>query len=157
MDCAKQVLRGACRAAEISDLHNEKRRVLMTRSRPFGVSALAVLALVAAVLAGIHTLQFLHLLPFFIGPVSFWGFDLLGAVLSGVIALIWLWAAKMLWEVDQQGWLFVTIVALLTLIFDVAAVIGGSALQAMLPAIIVSGLVLVYCLWPSTRDAFAPA
>ena len=38
------------------------------RERPIGVTILAILAAVAAVLAAIHALQFLGIIPFFIGP-----------------------------------------------------------------------------------------
>jgi len=129
----------------------------MTTTRPIGVTILAILAVIAAVIAGIHTLQYLHLFPFFLGPVTFFGFDLLGAVMWGVLCAIYVWVAKMLWEMDQQGWLFVVIVACLTLVFDFLAVIGGSTLNAELPSIIVAALILAYCLWPSTREAFAQA
>ena len=38
------------------------------RARPIGVTILAILAGVAAVLAAIHALQFLGIIPFFVGP-----------------------------------------------------------------------------------------
>jgi hypothetical protein len=47
------------------------------KERPVGVTILAILAGIAAVLAAINALQFLGIIPFFIGPVairtfSFW-------------------------------------------------------------------------------------
>lgn len=128
----------------------------MTRSRPFGVTLLAILAGIAAVVAGIHTLQFLHLFPFFRGPVAFFGFDLLAAVLWGVLTVIYVWVAKMLWDLDPQGWLFVVIVACFNLVLDFLAVLGTSTWEAMLPGILVSGVILAYSLWPRTREAFGP-
>ena len=53
----------------------------MTKSRPIGVTILAILAALGAIMAIIHTLQMLHLLPVFFGPVRFFAFDLLGAIL----------------------------------------------------------------------------
>jgi hypothetical protein len=129
----------------------------MIQSRPFGVSALAILAGFAGVVAAIHTLQFLHLLPFFIGPVAFFGFDLLAALMWGLIAIIYWWVAKMLWEMDPQGWLFVVILASLNLFFDFLALIGGSSLESMIVSIILNAVILVYCLWPTTRQSFAQA
>jgi hypothetical protein len=129
----------------------------MTQSRPIGVTLLAVLAGVAAVVAAIHTLQFLHLFPFFLGSVAFFSFDLLAAVLWGFLTVIYVWVAKMLWELDQQGWLFVVVLAFINLVLDVLAVIGTSTWEAMLPGILVSGAILAYCLWPRTREAFGPA
>jgi hypothetical protein len=46
------------------------------KTRPFGVTLLAILAGIAAFLAIVHTLQFLHLLPFNLGgTVRFFAFD----------------------------------------------------------------------------------
>jgi hypothetical protein len=127
----------------------------MTRSRPIGVTILAILAGVAAVVAGIHTLQYLHLLPFYFGAVAFFGFDLFAALLWGLLTAIYIWVARMLWELDPQGWTFVVIVAFINIVLDLLAVIGASTWEAMLPGILVSGVILAYCLWPRTREAFA--
>jgi hypothetical protein len=129
----------------------------MTHSRPFGVTLLAVLAALAAIVAAIHALQFLHLLPFFLGPMAFFGFDLFAALLWALNAVIYVWVAKLLWELNPQGWLFVVIVAGLNLLFDLIAVIGASSFAALLPSFIVNAVILVYCLWPRTREAFAHA
>ena len=40
------------------------------KERPIGVTILAILTGVAAVLAAIHALQFLEIFPFFIGHVT---------------------------------------------------------------------------------------
>ena len=129
----------------------------MSSSRPFGVAVLAALALLGALAAAINALQFLHLLPITVGSLAFFGFDLLGAVLSIALALIYLWVAKMLWELDPQGWLFVVFMASINLIFDVVAVIGLSSVQALSGSILVNVLMLVYCFWPATRAAFKHA
>ena len=129
----------------------------MIQSRPVGVSLLAILAGLAGVVAAIHTLQFLHLMPFFIGPVAFFGFDLLAALMWGLVAIIYWWVAKMLWEMDPQGWLFVVILSSLNLFFDFLALIGGSSLESMSVSIILNAVILVYCLWPTTRQSFAQA
>ena len=60
----------------------------MEKKRPFGVTLLAILAAVAAIVAIIHTLQMLHLWPIWVGPVQFFTFDLLGAILWGILALL---------------------------------------------------------------------
>ena len=63
----------------------------IARHRPFGITLLALLAGLAALVALWHTLQYLHLLPFTLGPLQFYGFDLLGALLWGGLTAIWVW------------------------------------------------------------------
>ena len=128
----------------------------MARSRPFGVTLLAIFALLAAVVAGYHTLQMLHLMPIRLagGEVKFFTFDLLGAILWGVMLLIYLWVFRMLWNLDQQGWLFVTVIAVLNLILAFMSIFGATTWQEMMPSIIINGLILIYALLPGTKAAF---
>lgn len=93
----------------------------MTKKRPFGVTVLAVLAAIAAIIAIIHTLQMLHLFPIHgpFGQFSFFTLDLLGAILWGLLALIYIWVMNMLWNLDPQGWLFVAALSALNLILAV--------------------------------------
>jgi predicted flap endonuclease-1-like 5' DNA nuclease len=125
----------------------------MTKRRPFGITLLAILAGIAAIIAIIHTLQMLHLFPIRgpFGVFSFFTFDLLGAILWGILALIYIWVTRMLWNLDPAGWLFVAAISALNLIF------GQSTWQAMLPAILVNGLILIYVLLPGTKEAFGMA
>jgi len=129
----------------------------MTNKRPFGVTLLAILAGVAFVVALIHTLQMLHLFPISgpFGEAHFFTFDLLGAFLWGVMAAIYLWVFRMLWNLDPQGWLFVVVIAVFNLIMAVLSIIGASTWQSMLPALLVNGLILIYGLLPGTKAAFS--
>lgn len=128
----------------------------MGTKRPIGVAILAILAIVAAIVAIYYTLQMLHLIPISgpFGEFRFFTFDLLGAILWGVTAAIYVWVARMLWNLDPQGWLFVAVLSTLNLIVAVISIIGSSTWQAMLPGILVNGLILIYCLLPSTKAAF---
>jgi hypothetical protein len=63
----------------------------------------------------------------------------------------------MLWTMNPAGWLYVVIISICNLVMALISVIGGSTVQALLPAILVNALVLIYCLLPSTRQAFGPA
>ena len=124
-------------------------------NRPFAGTLLALLAGLAGVLAVIDVLRYLGLIPWFdIGPVDFFGVSIIGAILAGIVAIIWFWVARGLWNLDPQAWLFVVVIAIVYLIFDVVAIIGNSSWQSMLPSIIVSGLALILALIPSTQKAY---
>ena len=62
----------------------------MTKKRPFGITLLALMAGIAAIVAIIHTLQMLHLFPLSVafGEALFSTFDSLCALLCGLLAAI---------------------------------------------------------------------
>lgn len=126
----------------------------MQRDRPFGVTLLALLAGAGALVNIWHTLQMLHVLPITLGDSRFFTFDLVGAILFGLLAVIYIWVFTMLWRVDPQGWLFVTVLAMLNLILAFISILGQSSFGAMLPSLLLNGFVLLYCLMPGTRQAF---
>ena len=126
----------------------------MAKERPIGVTILAFLAILGAVNAFIYTLQMLHLLPTFLGPIAFYQFSLIGAFFWGLLFFIWLAVFRMLWEVQPQGWMFMVLIAVFDLIYGIICVLGGSSWEAMAPIIIISGLILIYCLLPGTKQAF---
>jgi predicted flap endonuclease-1-like 5' DNA nuclease len=137
--------------------NKQQKEIKMSRNRPLGVTILAVLAAIAAIVAAYHTLQMLGLFrvtgPF--GQVRFFTFDFFGALLWGILALIYLWVMNKLWNLDPRAWLFVAALSALNLILAVVSIFGQSTFQAMLPAIIVNGLILVYVLLPGTKEAFS--
>src|SRR5215471_14057508 len=126
----------------------------MTQHRPIGITILAVLSGIAAIISAIHTLQYLHLLPIFAGPMTFFTFDLWGALLWGVMFLIYLWVMRMLWNLDPQGWMFLVILSALNIGLALLSAIGGSTLAEEIPAIIIAGLILIYCLTPGVKADF---
>lgn len=126
----------------------------MVRERPLGVTILAILALLGAAWALVATLQMLHILPVYVGQIHFWTFDFWGALLWGILFLIYLWVFRMLWNVDPQGWLFLVIISGLNLILAFLYILGGSSWDAMSAAILINGVILIYCLLPSTKRAF---
>jgi hypothetical protein len=129
----------------------------MARQRPFGITLLAVLAGISAVIALIHTLQMLHLFPVSIGPIRFFTFDLLGALLWGINFLVWLWVARMLWNVEPQGWTFIVLLSSFNLILALITIFGATTLQDMLPSILVNGGALLYALSSGVKRAFGVA
>jgi hypothetical protein len=123
--------------------------------RPIATVVLTVLAAVAGVVAAFDVLRYLHILPFMtVGGVNFYSFSLFGALLAGIVALIWFWAAGRLWVLDPQGWQFVVAVAIIYLVFDFIAVLAGTPWDSLLPSIVLSVAVLGLAALPGTRRAY---
>jgi hypothetical protein len=129
----------------------------MKKSRPFGVTLLAILAGIGAVVAIWATLQMLRINLMGFGVHNFFGANWLGAILWGVLALIYIWVVRMLWNMDPQGWLFVSALSALNLILAIVSVLGKSSLEAELPAIVISGLILLYTQLSGVKKAFGVA
>ena len=126
----------------------------MTTNRPIGVTFIAFLAILGAINALIVTLQYLHILPVYVGQVAFYTFSLIGAFFWVLIIFFFLWLFRMLWEMQPQGWMFAIIIAGFTLLFDLIAIIGGTSWEVLIAGIIISALILIYCLLPGTKKAF---
>jgi hypothetical protein len=126
----------------------------VNQKRPFGVVLLAILAGLEAVVAAYHTLQFLGIVPVTLGRLQFYGVDLLGAVLWGLTAAIWIWAVVNLWRLNAQALMFVTLLAGWNLILALLSWLGASDFQAVLPALLLNGIILLYSLSQRTNQAF---
>ena len=74
--------------------------------------------------------------------------------MAAVVAVIWLWVARGLWNLDPQAWMFVVVIAITYLIFDFVPILGGTPFQSILPSIILSGIALILGLLPGTQKAF---
>ena len=122
--------------------------------RPVGITILAVFALLAALAAAWHTMQMLHIIPVSFGEMRFFTFDLLGAILWGIMFLVYLWVFRMLWNLDPQGWLFVVVLSVLNLILALVSVLGASSLWSVLPSVLFNALVLIYANLPNVKAAF---
>ena len=126
--------------------------------RPFAVTLLAIIAAIAGIIAVLDVLRYLGLLSFtipFMGTeVSFYGQNLFGALMAGIVAAIWFWAASKVWQLDPQGWSFVVVIAIIYLIFDVVAMFGGTSINEMMLSIGASVLALILGFLPGTRAAF---
>lgn len=127
-----------------------------SRSRPFGVTLLAIFAALAAIVNFVHALQLFHILPIglFGGEMHFFTFDFWGGLMYAILGLIYLWVTRMLWNLDAQGWLFVVVIAVLNLIMAVLAWFGNSSWQELGLYILINAIVLIYGLLPSTKAAF---
>ena len=125
--------------------------------RPFGVTLLAILAGIAAVLAAIHFLQAIGILPYMIGPIAIRGFNLWNAIMWALMIWVWVWVVQMLWRVDPQAWLFLAVITVFNLIFDFVLVMGQAGLSDISLSLLVNVVILAYIMLPGTRKAFGQA
>lgn len=119
--------------------------------RTAAITILAILAVIAGIIAIVDVLRYMQ---WIFSPLSFLGTPILGAILSGLVAIIWFWAAARIWNLDPQGWLFMVSIAAIYLIFDIVSIIAGTPIELLLPSIFVSGLALILGLLPSTKREF---
>ncbi len=122
--------------------------------RPFGVTVLAVLAGIAAVLAGYHTLQALGIISYVIGPVEFRAFSFFNAIMWALMVWVWVWLVQMLWKMDPGAWLFLVVIATFNLILDFTYMLGQATWSDVNISFIVNALILIYCMLPGVRSAF---
>ncbi len=122
--------------------------------RPIGVTVLALLAGLAALLAAYHLLQSLGILPYVIGPYSVRGFNLWNALMWGLMLWVWIWVFQMLWNMNPQGWLFVAVISVFNLILDFTYLIGQATWSDVSISFLVNGLILIYVMLPGVRQAF---
>lgn len=126
--------------------------------RPFGVTVLAILATLAAILAGVRTLQYLGIIPFtvdfFIGEFSFRTFNLWAAFMWGLLTWIYIWLVRMLWNVQPEAWLFLAVITVFNLILDFIVLVGGGTVEDMGAAFILNAVILLYIMLPGTKKAF---
>jgi hypothetical protein len=122
-------------------------------NRPIGVTVLAILAGVLAVLAGIATLRFLGLFPF-LGPLNIRIFNLWYALMYGLLTWVWAWLAQMLWRVDRSAWMFLAVITVFNLTIDFVIMITGGDWYDVNVSVILNALILLYIILPGTRRAF---
>jgi len=124
----------------------------MEKSRPFGVTILAVLAGVAALFAAIATLRFLGILP--LGPLGFRTFNLWYALMYGLLTWVWIWLVQMLWNIDPQAWIFLAVITVFNLVMDFVILISAGSWYDVNISVIVNALILIYIMLPGVRRAF---
>ncbi len=126
----------------------------MSKNRPFGVTVLAVLAGIAAVLAAIHTLQFLGIFKFDVGLLSVRYTNIWYAIMWGLMVWVYIWLTQMLWRVDPSAWMFLVVITIFNLILNMVYLIGDATFSMLSLSVIVNGLILIYCMLPGVKKAF---
>ena len=124
------------------------------KSRPFGVTVLALLAGLAAVLAAVHALQALGIFPFMIGPFSVHAFSFWSFLMWALMVWVWVWVVQMLWRVDKQAWLFLAVITVFNLILDFTVMLGAGAWSDVSLSVIVNAIILIYVMLPGVKRAF---
>jgi hypothetical protein len=124
------------------------------KARPVGVTILALLAVIPAVLSVVHLLQALGIFPYVIGPIQTRSFSLWYAFTWAIMAYIYIWLIRMLWRVEPQGWMFLVFISMFNLLFDFFAIVGASTWSDVSVSFIVNALILIYCMLPGVREAF---
>ena len=126
------------------------------KERPIGVTILAILAGIAAVLAAIHCLQFLGIIPFFIGSAGYKvrAFSFWYALMYGLLVWVYIWLARALWRVEPQAWMFLVIVTMFYLIIDFFSLFGATTWGDVAVSVILNAIILIYCMLPGVRTAF---
>jgi hypothetical protein len=117
--------------------------------------------IIVAVLAGLNALldaaRYMGWLPIAqLGDIKFAlpNANWLGAIMSGIVGVIWFAVAKWLYDLNPQGWLFVVIMAILNLILLFMAIIGQSTFQSVMVGLLLNGLLLILAFLPQTQKAF---
>ena len=124
--------------------------------RPIGVTILAVLTGILALLAVLATLRWLGLVPWF-GPgpairvVSVWA-----ALMYGILAWIYIWLTQMLWRVDPQAWLFLAVISVFNLTLAFVELLQYSW-ENVAASVVINAIILIYIMLPGTRKAFGQA
>jgi hypothetical protein len=127
------------------------------KSRPIGVTILAILAGLAAVLAAIHALQALGIFPYMLGPfsvhaLSFWSF-----LMWALMVWVYVWLVQMLWRVDKQAWIFLAVITVFNLILDFTVMLGAAEWSDVSLSFLLNAIILIYVMLPGVKRAFDTA
>jgi len=127
------------------------------KKRPFGVTVLAILAGLAAVLAGVHALQSLGIIPWVLGPFTIHAFSFWSFLMWAVMVWLWAWLVKMLWNVEKEAWLFLAVISAFNLILDFTVMLGQGEWSDVSLSFIVNAIILIYVMLPGVKKAFEAA
>ena len=126
-----------------------------TKQRPILVTILAILAGIVGIMAVIHALQGLGILPYFLGPFKVRNFDLWYAFMWGLMAWVYFWLAQMLWRVDRSAWMFMAMITVFNLILDFTTILtSGTTFSDVSVSFILNALILIFVMLPGTKRAF---
>jgi hypothetical protein len=128
----------------------------MEKKRPFGVTLLAILAGLLAVIAILRALNWLGFIPWFGPGPAIRTFNLWYAFMFGLLAWVYIWLTQMLWKVDPSAWLFLAVITVFNLIMDFVTVISSNMPTTDLTTLSIwlNALILIYIMLPGVRKSF---
>jgi len=124
------------------------------KSRPFGVTLLAILAGVLAVLAAYHALQALGIFGYIIGPVTIHAFSFWSFLMWALMVWVYVWLVQMLWRMDKQAWLFLAVITVFNLILDFTLMLGQGTWSDVNVSFIINAIILIYAMLPGVKRSF---
>ena len=124
------------------------------RKIPFGVYVLVALVALAAAFAGLHALQALGIMPYFIGPFSVHAFSFWSFLMWALLVWVYVWLAQMLLNLDKQAWLFLAVVTVFNLILGFTVSLGAGEWSDAGVSFLLNAIILIYIMLPGVRRAF---
>ena len=124
------------------------------KSRPFGVTVLAIMAGFAAALAAVHALQALSIIPYFIGPVTVRAFNFWAFLMWALLVWVYFWLVQMLWRVEKSAWLFLVVITIFNLILGFTVSLGAGEFSDAGVSFLLNAIILIYVLLPGVKQAF---
>jgi hypothetical protein len=123
-----------------------------TARRPLGITLLAALVLLVGIAHIVIALEFLGIIDW--GDAEFPGGDWLGAIVFLAEAALALWVGYGLWKLNSGAWIFVNLLAVFGVVSAFMTLIGDTSTAPVLPALLISLAILVYCNTRPVRAAF---
>ena len=126
------------------------------RKRPIGVTILAVLSGIFALIAVLETLNWLGLVPWFGPGPNIRTFNLWYALLYGLLAWVYIWLTKMLLDVNEEAWLFLAVITIFNLTMNFVTIVTTEMPTTDLTtlSVVLNGLILIYIMLPGVQRAF---
>jgi hypothetical protein len=124
------------------------------KSRPFGVTVLAILAGLVAFMAGVHALQSLGILPFVLGPFTVHAFSFWSFLMWAMLVWVYVWLVQLLWNVDKSAWLFLAVITVFNLVMDFTLMLGQGQWSDVNVSFILNAIILIYVMLPGVKQAF---
>src|SRR4029450_3271124 len=122
------------------------------RRRPIRVTILAALSSVALILAIVHLLQALGIVPYVVGPIYFHDFNIWYVLMWALMIWVWAWVVRVLLAALPEGWYFLLIVSGFGLMFDfITMIFSPTTVTDLTVSFILNLVIFGYTLMPGTK------